>query len=821
MPVWSTGRFRGMGLILRGLLRAAVFLSLLQSEALLAQAASGGTIKGTVQDEATNRPLPFVNVVLRTTADSLIVTGKVTDAQGKFELQEVPAGGYFVTFGLIGYKDKSTAFFKIDSLHRHLNLGTVGLEPAAVNLDEVLVTAEKSMFNTSIDRKVYNVEQDLMSKAGSASELLQHVPSVQVDIDGNVSLRGSSNVLIMVNGKSSALMDKSSAEALQQLPASSIEKIEVITNPSAKFKPDGTAGIINIVMKKNTSLGVNGNLTGNAGNAGRYNGNVRLNYNPGNYNLSASYSLRKDNRNRTNSDNRTQIDSASAAAYYGGNLLSSASPLSNIAALGLDYHLDAVNQFGLSGNFFINTFTRIDNLNVVLQDASRATTEEYNRNRYDPEYEKEYGFTAYFEHDFPKEDHKLRLEFTASRSPEQEDNHFTTSYLLPAASTIYDNTLIKQDNRRNQLSLDYTNPLSDKSTLEAGYAGEFNNDDFDFYAESFNGGQGQFAKDTTRTNRFLYDGRIHAVYATYKQSFGAFGVQGGLRTEGAIIKSDLVTRDSTVSNSYFNLYPTLHLSYKLSSAAELQLSYSRRTNRPQGGQLNPFPEYRDPRNVSAGNPYLQPEYIQAFELGCEFQSDQISILPALYYRYTYNKFTTITQAIDDSTLLTTRQNLSNDQSGGLEMIVSANVGKLLTAHWSIDGFYDQIDASNLGFTQNKSTMTWSSGLTVNINLTEFSKLQLNSNYNSARLTPQGEYVPTYVVNTGFRQELLDGKVSLVATISDLFRSQKRQLGLDTPLLKQTVVNTRDSRITYIGLTYRFGAPPKKQKEEQMRYENGD
>ncbi|TLY32680.1 MAG: hypothetical protein E6K56_02600 [Ignavibacteria bacterium] len=574
MPVPLTGRSRSMGLVFPALLHAAVFLTFLQSDALLAQAHSGGTIKGTVEDDAANRPLPFVNVVLRKMANSLIVTGKVTDEQGNFELQELPAGEYFVSFGLIGYKDKSTPFFKIDSLHRHLNLGTVGLEPAAVNLDEILVTAEKSMFNNSIDRKVYNVEQDLMSKAGSASELLQHVPSVQVDIDGNVSLRGSSNVLIMVNGKSSALMDKSSAEVLQQLPASSIEKIEVITNPSAKFKPDGTAGIINIVMKKNTSQGVNGNLTGNAGNAGRYNGNIRLNYNPGKYNLSASYSLRKDNRNRTNSDNRTQIGSASSASYYGGNLLSYASPLSNIAALGLDYHLDAVNQFGLSGNFFINTFTRTDNLNVILQDASRATTEEYSRNRYDPEYEKEYGFTAYLEHDFPREDHRLRLEFTASRSPEQEDNHFTNSYLLPVSSTSYDNTLIKQDNRRNQLSLDYSNPLSDKSTLEAGYSGEFNNDDLDFYAESFNASEGQFAKDSTKTNRFLYDGRIHAVYATYKQSFGAFGLQGGLRTEGASIKSELVTRDSTVSNSYFNFYPTLHLyQQRRRTAIELQPPY--------------------------------------------------------------------------------------------------------------------------------------------------------------------------------------------------------------------------------------------------------
>ncbi len=782
---------------------------------------TGGTVKGVLVDEATNKPIQFVNVLLRRTQDSAMVAGQVSDGDGKFAFSRVPDGEYLVDMSLIGYEGRKTRSFLIDPIHENLNLGELALTATAVDLEEVLVSADKSIFNNSIDRKVYNVERDLMSKAGSASELLQNVPSVQVDIDGNVSLRGSGNVLIMLNGKTSALMDRSSAEVLQQMPASSIERIEVITNPSAKFRPDGTSGIINIVLKKNAASGINGNITGNGGNGGRYNGNIRLNVNPGEYNFYITYSLRKDNRNRTSSDARKQLDATSNASYYNGDLISGASPLSHMLGAGLDLRADGGNELGISGNYFINTFTRTDDLAVVLRNASLAPREEYVRSRYDPEYEKEYGVTGYAEHIFSKEDQRLRLELTASRAPEEEDNHFTNAYRLPSASTSYDKTLIQQDEKRYQASLEYSDRPDGASSLEAGYSGEIVRSDFDFHAASYDAGQNQFVSDSTRTNRFLYDGRIHALYATFSRSLGSFGLQGGLRGEGAFISTDLTTRGIVASNEYYTLYPTLHLSYKVNPGAELQVSYSKRVNRPRGEDLNPFPEYRDPRNISAGNPSLLPEYSHMVELGCQFQNELISVLPALYYRYTYNRFTSVTQAIDDSTLLTTRQNLSNGRSGGLEIVVSANIGGLFSAHWSANAYRDQIDASNLGYAAARSATTWSSNLTFNADVAKGSRVQMNSTYNSPRLTPQGEYVPTYVVNLGFKQDLFDGKLSLLSTLSDVFKTQKRQLELATPLLNQTVVSTRDSRIFYLGLTYHFGVQPKKAKEDQLKYENGE
>ncbi|MBI4535397.1 MAG: TonB-dependent receptor [Ignavibacteriae bacterium] len=794
-------------------------LSLAIATTLEAQEINVGTIRGSVVDDSTDRPLEFVNVLLQAKEDSTTITGKATDQKGTFDFADVPTGEHFITFSSIGYQQKKTRAFIIDPTHRHLNLGVVRLIPTDVSLEEVLVTAEKSLYTASIDRKVYNVDQDLMSKTGSASELLQNVPSVEVDIDGNVSLRGSSNVLIMLNGRTSPLLRKNSATVLQQMPASSIEKIEVITNPSARYKPEGTSGIINIVLKKNTSLGLNGNIAANAGNQDRYNGNVSVNYNPGSFNIHGSYGIRKNTRNRLNTDNRLQMDSSSTPTVYNETMDSFARPLSHLVSLGFDYHLDDHNKVGVSGDYFYDSFTRMERAQKLLYNSANALLNHYDRNRLDYEFEREYNGAAFFEHNFPQEDHTLKLEFSAAGAPEQEDNRYTNVYIFPVAPNALDNTLIKNEDDNVQLTLEYSNPLTDESSLEAGYAGELISNDLDFHAEYFDAGQQQFVTDITKTNRFLYDESIHALYATYKQSFGAFGFMAGVRAEYASVKSNLVTLNSVIRNTYASLYPTLHMSYKLSSLSELQLSYSRRTRRPDGDELNPFPEYRDPRNVSAGNPKLLPEYVHSIELGCSFQTDEISIFPALFYRYTYNRFTSVTQPINDTTLLTTRQNLSNDQAGGLELVVSANLSDLITIHGSANVFLNQIDASNLGYSTRKSITTWRSNLTVDMNLSESSRLQVNWNYNSSRLTAQGEYSPSTVLNTGFRQEFYDGDLSLVLTVADVFKTLRREYALSSQLLNQTVVNRRDSRVVYLGLTFRFGTHSEKSKEEQLRYDD--
>ena len=333
-----------------------IFILLFFSSNVLSQTKNTGSVIGSVKDSLKEQPLEFVNIVLQNSADSSKFSGAITNHNGRFEFENVHFGNYVIRVSYLGYIIKTSPQFSINPQNNKIDLGTIYLRDTTITLEEVLVTSKKSLFNNEIDKKVYNVSQDIMSKSGSASDLLQNVPSVQVDIDGGVTLRGSSNVLIMVNGKTSPLMGRNQATVLQEIPANTIEKIEVITNPSAKYRPDGTSGIINIVLKKNTGKGLNGTVNGNIGLNDRYNGGFHLNYNSGDFNIFGGYNIRKDNRKRINTDDRQQIDSASGIINYNENFAANYKPLSHFVSLGTDYSFLDYNQFGISGNYFYNRF---------------------------------------------------------------------------------------------------------------------------------------------------------------------------------------------------------------------------------------------------------------------------------------------------------------------------------------------------------------------------------------------------------------------------------------------------------------------------------
>lgn len=780
-----------------------------------------GIISGTVLDSLTNHSLEFASVSIINKSDSIPISGSMTDNKGRFEISKIPLGNYFLRISSVGYKTKNTTDFFLTAKKKDINTGNILLNGSDINLDENLITSNKIMLNNSIDRKVYNVQMDIMSKTGTASELLQNIPSVQVDIDGNVSLRGSTNVLILINGKTSPLMGKTRADVLQQMPANTIEKIEVITNPSAKYKPDGTSGIINIVMKKEMGSGLNGNITASIGNQKRYNGNTTLNYKPGNINYFGSLSFRQDDRNGITSDIRTEYDNASnLSGFYDSNSKTKSRPFSRGGMLGFDYDLDTANSMGLSGNYFYRDFTRNDISTYLLRDKNGFTSTDYDRTRIDYEFEKEGDATFFFQHNFSGNDHKIRFEINDSFSPEIEDNHYTNSYRTPSIVREFDNTIIKQDENRVQLVAEYSNPVSASATFEAGYDGELNKTDLDYYGNAFDPLTQKYLTDLEKTNHFIYNENIHAVYTTYSDTYGAIGVLGGLRAEQSFIDAHLVSKSSTLKNNYFNVYPTLHLSYKLSEFMQLQLNYSKRANRPEGDDLNPFAEYQDPRNIRAGNPNLKPEFIHSLEFGWQWQTDFLTIVPSVFYRNRYNGMTSVTKAINDTTLLTTKENLANDQSAGLELVFSGGYGNFLSANLSGNAFYEKIDASNLGFSNYKSTITYSGNMSCNANFSSATMIQINSNYRSARLTPQGEYKPSFVFNLGMRQDFFDDQLSLIFTISDLFKTLRREMNLDTSWMKQTIINSRDSRIMYLGVTYHIGKPSKKAKEKAIQYDNG-
>ncbi len=777
-----------------------------------------GTVYGVAADGGNDNPVPFVNVLLLKVSDSSIVNAATTNKTGRFDITNVADGDYLLKFSCMGFHELIVPGIKISSKGRKLNTGTTAIYSSITDLDEVVITSKKETFNNSVDRKVYNVEKDIMSKSGTAGDLLQNIPSVSVDIDGNVSLRGNQNVMIMINGKTSPMMDKSSATVLDELPANSIERIEVLTNPSASFKPDGTSGIINIVLKKDAGTGFNSNVTFNVGNKSRYNINLNFNYNPGKFNIFGNYGYRQDSRGRVSADNRIQTDANGVKSFYDENGSFNGRPFVNLATLGAEYNFDKSNKLGITGNYFYSDAERSGADYQTYSDANHIMTEKYNRSRVSSELEKESDANVSFSHNFGKEDHDLEFEYKISHSPEIETNNYSDIFSFPVdALTQYDNDRIDQTDNKQEITLKYKLPFTEKSSLEAGYSGEYLSSDRNLSVNYFDYTTNSLVTDFGKTSDFHLNQDINALYTTYQNEFGDFGFMAGVRLEGATIKPGLLTLDTTIINNYLNLFPTLHLKYKLTDAASLQLNYSKRVRRPRDEDLNPFPEYQDPRNVRAGNPNLLPEYTNSLEFGCQVEYSNITFIPGIFYRYTTNRFTQITSQLNDTTLLTTETNLNTDKSGGLELVVSGSVANLFSTQVSLNGFYNQIEASNLGYNVKSSAWSWSGTFSFNFNITKTTMFQLNSNYRSLRLTPQGKSDPSYSVNLGMRQDLFNERVSLILTVSDIFNSMKFKNTLDTPGLYDNSVRARDGRIAFFGVTYHFGKTDK--KKEKMEYDD--
>ena len=797
-----------------------LFLALAFAPVAHAQPSVTGAVSGTVFDPATGKPVEFATVVVKTKDGGKTVRAGATDAKGSFDLEGIRAGDYHLVYGLVGGAREAMAAFAIDAQHRPVNLGRLALNgDVAVQLEKFEVTARKEAFYNSIDRKVYNVGKDVQSVAGSASDLLQNVPSVQVDIEGNVALRGDSNVLILVNGKTSTMMGKNRAAVLEQMPADSIEKIEVITNPSAKYKPDGTAGIINLTLKKKQDTGSSGSVRVSAGNARRYNANVTANYNPGRYNLFVTAGVRQDDRPRTVQDDRTHVDAATGTQISTSQHTSEDSrPLSRIAQTGFDYKLDDKTKFGGSMHYNFRDFVRHSSVSNLTRKAAGTVTADFDRLRVDPEWQEDLEFTGTLQHSFKEEDRELTAEVRHGKTTEQEDNRYTNIYRGPVRATLFDFTLIKTVETSTEASVDYAHPFDEDSKLEAGYNGQFNERDMDFSGK-FLDATGATVVDTTRTNRFIYNDAIHAFYGTFARKFGRFGLLGGLRFEHAVIDTNQVTARLTGSNTYDRFYPNLHLSYDLTEVQQLQLNYSHRVHRPEGDDLNPYPEYQDPFNLRAGNPKLMPEDIHSIEAGWQHKQDATTYLATVYYRYRYHGMTSVTRYIDAVTLLTTKENLGSSRSGGLELGANTRVKERLSLNFSANAYRNEIDASNLGFSSRRTAIAWDAKLNANFDVTKTTLVQLNTNYTARRLTPQGYRYPTAVANLGMRHNFADKKTALVFTLSDVFNSLRERTHIDMPVLQQDIIRRRSARIAYVGFIYNFGKQIKKPKKDDLQFDN--
>lgn len=678
------------------------------------------------------------------------------------------------------------------------------------NLGEITVVGHKPTFIAKLDKKVFNVGQDITSTAGSAADVLQNVPSVDVDMDGNVSLRGSDKVTILINGKPSAMMNsKTRADALQHLSAGNIECIEVYTNPSAEYKPDGTGGIINIIMKKDARNGLNGTLTVNAGSHDRFNSGININYGLGPVNLYGGYTFRRDRYDRVTKDERSSSDS-----FINQNTTGTGRPTSNSYKLGAGITITKNDVIDIDGNYSHRRFFRNEDVTSETKDSLYQLTNHYQRHRDALATEDMWDVNTTYTHSYGK-DNEWDINYSHSYQNEDEMNHYTT---YKGENMAKENEHVWNGIYINNAKLHWQHNVSENCKLNAGYELETLKDEQNYHDWDWNGTEFLVNKDNT--NDFTDYRTLHSIYVTVETKLGQWNFLAGLRGENANIKNKLFTLDSISRQNYTNIYPTLHISKKINEQNEMQLGYSLRVNRPDGEDMNPFTEHINPLSLNAGNPNLKPEKIHSLEAGWLWHGNTgLQLMTTLYYRYYTNKITEVSHYIDNGVLLTTKENLNYSQDAGIEFIGSGEIGKWVTINCNLNGYYNQIDAKKLGFGKKKDTFSWSALMNANFNPFKHYMIQLNMRYRSKTLVPQGTRDADFRVDMGMKYDIPKTSISLLSSVTDMFDTYRKSYTLNTEELHQRVTKRRNPRIIYIGIAYNFGAKTKKQNSEVKYDEN--
>jgi outer membrane receptor protein involved in Fe transport len=667
---------------------------------------------------------------------------------------------------------------------------------------EVIIQGAPPPMRTDIDRNSYSVANDLQATTGSIGDALRNVPSLEVDVQGNVALRGDPNVTILIDGKPSGqFQGENRAQALQNLPADSIERVEVITNPSAAFDPNGSAGVINLISKKTRKPGVNGSVRGNVGSQGRQNAGVSASYREGPLTLSGDANLRHDSIKQRFSRERaiTEASGRVRESLQNGTQGGRVDVISG--RIGVDYDIDAKSR--LSGELRINhvdfrdrSYERFD------ETADGVVTRAYDRIGQNDQARTSVTGTLRFRHTFAA-DHTLDIDV----SRELQDGYNTRVYdvfaRVPDAPDPFER--IRFDARwwKTTGKVEYARPLPDKAKLKLGYSLDADDNDYDN-----TGVRG--ASEATATpnaaliNFFRFDQQVHAVYGTYERPVGKLSVLAGLRVEAVLIDINSVTQAIKAENDDVSLYPSLHLSYALSEDQKLKASYSKRIQRPNPGEYNPFRIYQDPQNFRAGNPALEPQKTSSFEVGYEYRKGGQIYQSTFYYRDVRDSVNDVVRDLGGGVFLTTRANVGKSRVAGVEFVANGRFTRELTYNVSGNVYWNEIDGRGLG-AGGRVRDGWTASGRANLSWQATSRdfLQLNAFLNGERLSPQGSIKPQGGLNLGYRHKF-DDRLSGVVTVQDVFSTLKYKGVIDTPTLRDVQIFEPQVRGVFVGLTYTFG-----------------
>ena len=797
-----------------------------------------GVVFGTVEDAASGVGIEFATISILAFDADKVITGGVTDSKGRFRITEIPVGRFRAQIGFMGYN--SITVDDIRLMPRggtEQNLGTLRLEPNVQALEAAEVVEQRSTLEMMIDRKVFRVGDDLNSAGSNATELLRNVPSIDVDIDGNLSLRGSGNVTILIDGRPSGMTGSATQSLLEQIPASSIDRVEIITSPTAKYDPEGVAGILNIILKKDKLEGKNGQVSvtwgTNENHSGSFNGNIRGQ--KLNFSLNAGWNQRVGFRSG-NSRRQQSFGGELAGSYDSLSVLNSTSISDNLRSswnlkTGLDWTPSSQTTWniGVRTNQGSNSgIEDVVNLETWSTDALGGFTRYGLSERVNASTDLDLGY----EHKFGE---RHVLQAFARWSQQTSTSHDSLWQDLP--STLPDPAYLSNANLNDggswnaTLQVDYEKPLDNDGKFELGYKTILreSNEDQQFWQRD------TLDNPFTQAYDFRYREDIHAAYATWGRKFGAWGIQVGGRGEVvyttaqlqgdsadiAAALAQLGGTEATFVNDYTSFYPSTNLSYTVDDRNQWVLSYNRRVNRPRGRQVNPFVDNADPRNLRYGNPFLLPEYTDGLEFGHQLTTKALSITTSLFYKTTRDVIRRFIEVDDAGIAYRTYVNLARQSNSGLEVVAMWRKGRSLQLRLNGSVYYQNTDGSNLAPDLGNNGFQGSAGYQVSALVKGDWKVQLNGRFRAPSQYTQGTFQGYITHSAAVSRDFYDDKLRASLRVSDIFDQQQWSYTSEGRDFFQDGTFKRQSRFVYASLTWSFGKlEPGQQKRGRGGYDRG-
>ena len=789
------------------------------------------SIKGSVVDAGDQSPLDFVNITLFKQGSTKPITFVSSDTNGAFVFPTIEKGKYTVRFSYVGF---TTINQVVEVNNAPINLGIIKLDADSKNLKEVEVVGQGSQMHFDIDKKVFSVDQNISAAGGSASDVLKNIPSVTVDNQGNVSLRKDGNVEVWINGKASGLTVDNRAQVLQQMPAESIESIEGMTNPSANFNPEGSAGIINIVMKQKHKAGYFGSVS--AGTTIPDNGKLGQNYG-----ASINYSSSKldayvnlgyramsfQGGSKTDRTNFATDNSLSNTTMLNQNNVNSTAFSGLFMRAGVDYHFDPKNTLSLSGFGMAGSGNQSSTITSTTTDLVTNGKSLFTQENTGKGTRPSLNMNLDYRHDFDKKGSNLMANVSYSNH-----NRTGNSAYVYTGDTISNITQVTDDkNKELEMKVDYTNKLTENSKLEAGIQSTLGtrlststglNNITGLYLPAY-------------FDSFKYNEQINSAYVTFGSRYKNLTYQLGLRAEyytkqftDTTMASDRITKQVQpfTADPIFHVFPSFYLSYTLPNKDEMQFNYSNRVNRPRGRQINPYKNYSDPINISYGNPELLPQYVSSLELNYIKSWDAQTLSASLYYHKTDNVIEGV-KYVNNNVMENTYLNIAKSQNTGLEMISKNRLFKILSLTSTLNVYYSKLDSatySNPKFPDLKTTIpgqnsfSWSGNIMANFLLSKTLSGQITGEYESSQLIAQGRENAKYSIDLGVRQTFMNRNLSVSLNVRDLLNSDRDNTTTSGSGFTQNSSSYFHGRMLGITLSYNFGNM--KQKPSDMKKKEG-